>query len=310
MVVWSKGMLFTYNSYGIAQRPFRSYSYKNQSIMALAHRLLRDVPADGEAVLSRRARAGVSNPRNRRGVAPVDPSTDLLTFLKPHERHPSRAVQAIRKTARTEPADPDSALASTPGGNAERISRWDDVAAGCRTGAAKCLEGQLPQLEFSGGDGGHPGGDPGPVPLRCGSAAGQGSTYEETDALEYALVILLTVMFSPLSFNYAYVWLIYPMTLGLHLVMSEAAGAPWHRLKVAWISGGVPDTRSCDTDAAPGASLRQPVPTSLAPALRPGCDAPCGRPQCPENLGVVSPASALRHNRRAIASVATTSGNS
>ena len=33
VVVWSKGMLFTYNSYGIAQRPFRSYSYKNQSII-------------------------------------------------------------------------------------------------------------------------------------------------------------------------------------------------------------------------------------------------------------------------------------
>ena len=51
LVVWSKGMLFTYNTNGIAQRPFRSYSYKNQSIMALAHRLLRDMPADGESVL-------------------------------------------------------------------------------------------------------------------------------------------------------------------------------------------------------------------------------------------------------------------
>ena len=59
VVVWSKGMIFTYNSYGIAQRPFRSYSYKNQSIMAIAHRLLRDVPADGEAVLSRKSRAGL-----------------------------------------------------------------------------------------------------------------------------------------------------------------------------------------------------------------------------------------------------------
>ena len=58
----------------------------------------------------------------------------------------------------------------------------------------------------------------------------------ETDALEYAIVILLTVMFSPLSFNYAYVWLIYPMTLGLHLVMSEPPGAPGHRYKVAWIA--------------------------------------------------------------------------
>ena len=59
MVVWSQGMLFTYDSNGIAQRPFRSYSYKNQSIMAIAHRLLRDVPADGEAVLSRRSRKKV-----------------------------------------------------------------------------------------------------------------------------------------------------------------------------------------------------------------------------------------------------------
>ena len=54
--------------------------------------------------------------------------------------------------------------------------------------------------------------------------------------MEYALVTLLTVMFSPLSFNYAYVWLIYPMTLGLHLVMSEPTGAPGHRMKIAWIT--------------------------------------------------------------------------
>ena len=43
-------------------------------------------------------------------------------------------------------------------------------------------------------------------------------------------------MFSPLSFNYAYVWLIYPTTLGLNLVISESRGAPRHRLKVAWIT--------------------------------------------------------------------------
>ncbi len=84
LVVWSKGMLFTYNTHGIAQRPFRSYSYKNQSIMALAHRLLRDLPADGESVLSRRARlAGL---RPLKGSPPIDPSTDLLTFLKPHSQ--------------------------------------------------------------------------------------------------------------------------------------------------------------------------------------------------------------------------------
>jgi hypothetical protein len=58
----------------------------------------------------------------------------------------------------------------------------------------------------------------------------------QTDALEFAVVTLLTVMFSPLSFNYAYVWLIYPTTLVLSLVMSEPASAPRHRLKVAWIA--------------------------------------------------------------------------
>ena len=59
---------------------------------------------------------------------------------------------------------------------------------------------------------------------------------QQTDALEFALVTLLTVIFSPLSFNYAYVWLIYPTTLALHRVISESPGRPGHRLKVAWIA--------------------------------------------------------------------------
>jgi hypothetical protein len=60
----------------------------------------------------------------------------------------------------------------------------------------------------------------------------------ETDALEFALVTLLTVIFSPLSFNYAYVWLLYPTTLALHRVRERPADAPprWRRLKVVWIS--------------------------------------------------------------------------
>ena len=83
-----------YNAKGIAQRPFRSYSYKNQSIMALAHRFLRDVPADGEAVLSRRT----SNFRKERAQLGVhaDGSIDLTTILtappdRPGSRRPSRA---------------------------------------------------------------------------------------------------------------------------------------------------------------------------------------------------------------------------
>ncbi len=60
----------------------------------------------------------------------------------------------------------------------------------------------------------------------------------ETDALEFALVTLLTVIFSPLSFNYAYVWLLYPIALAQHRVLCEKAVTPprQHRLKVAWLA--------------------------------------------------------------------------
>ena len=73
--VWSQGMLFTYNSHGIAQRPYRSFSYKNQSIMALAHRLLRDVPADGEKVLSQLVAERLKRDSRCGGCSPTARST-------------------------------------------------------------------------------------------------------------------------------------------------------------------------------------------------------------------------------------------
>ncbi len=56
----------------------------------------------------------------------------------------------------------------------------------------------------------------------------------QTDALEFALITLLIVMFSPLSFNYAFVWLIYPLTVALNLVLNEPARGPWRTLEIAW----------------------------------------------------------------------------
>ena len=73
------------------------------------------------------------------------------------------------------------------------------------------------------------------MPVCRGRDAAKKRRTSQTDAIEFALVTLLTVIFSPLSFNYAYVWLIYPTTLALHLVSSEPPTAPRHRLKVAWI---------------------------------------------------------------------------
>jgi alpha-1,2-mannosyltransferase len=209
LVVWSRGMVFTYNSYGIAQRPFRSYSYKNQSIMGLAHRLLRDVPADGESVLSNKARA---NARLAAGLPPLDPSTDLLTFLKPHSQ-PGTSPET-----------------------AERPGRWDDVLQSAEPALKAAWRVNVVDLDFRA------------VTAITGAAilslclfvvavlprASQRT--RETDVLEFAIVTLLTVMFSPLSFNYAYVWLLFPTTVGLQMVLSPPRDAPWRRLKVAWIT--------------------------------------------------------------------------
>jgi hypothetical protein len=49
LATWTRGMVLKYDEDAIAQRPERSYSFKNQSLIALANRLLRSIPADGEA---------------------------------------------------------------------------------------------------------------------------------------------------------------------------------------------------------------------------------------------------------------------
>ncbi len=58
----------------------------------------------------------------------------------------------------------------------------------------------------------------------------------KSDSIEFALITLLIVMFSPLSFNYAFVWLIYPLTVALNLVLNEPARGIWRRLETAWIT--------------------------------------------------------------------------
>jgi len=228
LVVWSQGMVFTYNTHGIAQRPFRSYSYKNQSIMALAHRLLRDVPADGESVLSRRARDGYAGSRPTKGLPPIDPSTDLLFFLKPHAANGDQRFEA--SVGLVTSADGVSQ------GSSERAPRWDHVLRGAEPALRAAWRVNLADLNFRA------------VTVitvvamlsLCvfvvGALPPRNHRSQETDALEFALVTLLTVMFSPLSFNYAYVWLLYPTTMALHLVISEPSTARWHLLKVIWIA--------------------------------------------------------------------------
>jgi alpha-1,2-mannosyltransferase len=237
VVVWSKGMLFTYNSYGIAQRPFRSYSYKNQSIMALSHRLLRDVPADGEAILSRRAKEAYGSARPIKGIAPIDPSTDLLTFLKPHAQTSPDSTQTKNAQAGHLPAiGAHIEDGGTTTANADRFPRWDDALQGALPALRNAWRVNLLDLSFRSVTAVTLAAIVGLCLFVVAMLPRSSRRTRQTDAIEYAIVILLTVMFSPLSFNYAYVWLIYPMTIGLHLVISEPSVAPAHRIKIAWIA--------------------------------------------------------------------------
>ena len=107
---------------------------------------------------------------------------------------------------------------------------------GAEPAALRRLAGEFPGPGLPHGDRGHPGGHAGVVLCSSRPCCRRASVaLDETDALEFALVTLLTVIFSPLSFNYAYVWLLYPIALALHRVISEPA-APRHRLKVAWMA--------------------------------------------------------------------------
>ncbi len=241
LMVWTQGMLLTYNTHGIAQRPLRSYSYKNQSIMAVAHRLLRDVPADGEAVLARRAKAGPGGLRAQRGPA-LDPATDLLSFLKPHHRTadaPQQADTAVGIGAGLG-AGPSAASGSTADGPraAESWRRWDEDLKGAEPALRAAWKVNFLNLDF-------------PTVTAITLAAMMGlclfvaavmpprqDRTGATDALEFALVTLLTLIFSPLSFNYAYVWLLYPTTLALHRLLNEPGDPParWRAVKVVWIA--------------------------------------------------------------------------
>lgn len=217
LVVWSQGMLFTYNTNGIAQRPFRSYSYKNQSIMAVAHRLLRDVPADGESVLSARAKlAGAA------GVPIVDPSTDLLTFLKPHSGALARAAQEL--------TDPrlNSKAAAGP--------RWDDALESAGPALRAAWRINIANLDFRSVTLATLGAMAAICLFVLAMLPPQRRLSDDLLAFEFAIVTILATIFSPLSFNYAYVWMLYPTTLGLKIALDAPLGDPWRGLKRGWIA--------------------------------------------------------------------------
>jgi hypothetical protein len=153
LATWTRGMVLKYDDDGIAQRPTRSLSFKNQSLVALANRLLRPVRANGEA-------------RETWKVNVAD-----LDF---------RAVNAV-------------VLASTLG---------------------LCL-----------------------FYVRAMPRGARRT--EQTDAIEWAMLLILILFFSPLAFNYFYVWMIYPFAVALRLVLAAPEGSRERQALLVWLVAAV-----------------------------------------------------------------------
>lgn len=56
----------------------------------------------------------------------------------------------------------------------------------------------------------------------------------ETDAIEFALLLLLMLMFTPLAFGYLFAWLLYPLTVVVHRLLAGAASGAL----LLWCGGG------------------------------------------------------------------------
>ncbi|WP_250846744.1 glycosyltransferase family 87 protein [Aquisphaera insulae] len=210
--VWARGMVFTYNSHGIAQRPYRSFSYKNQSIMAMAHRLLRDVPADGEKAITR-------------GV-------ETATAAAEAAGKPLPAAQSRKAALGRDGTFDLTAMLNAP----TDTPRWDDYGPEVAASLRSAWRVNVASLDFRA-----------VTLITLAAMLGlslfvlfamprQGARTGETDAIEFALMTLLIVMFSPLSFNYAFVWLLYPTTVAIHLALNDPSPAPWRNAERAWLA--------------------------------------------------------------------------
>jgi hypothetical protein len=147
LATWTRGMLLKYDEGTIAQRPERSYSFKNQSLVAVANRLLRDIPADGEA---------------------KDGWT--VNFANLDFRSTNAAIMA--------------------------------VALGLCGFYLFVMHRTVPRSD-------------------------------RADAIETAMLVLLIVAFTPLSFDYSNVWLIFPLTVSLQSIFETPVGSRSRAIQVA-----------------------------------------------------------------------------
>ena len=153
LTTWTRRVLLTYDERTISQRPLRGFSYRNQSIVGVAHRLLRPVPADGEA-----------DPRW---------TVNLASF-------------------------------------------------GFGTVNALIMTGILGLGSFF---------------LWC-TASRQGAT-RGGESIEWAMVLLLITLVPPLSENYSFVWMLYPLGVASHLMLNSAPRSRARRELVTWTTSAL-----------------------------------------------------------------------
>ena len=146
--MWNQGMALHYEEDSIAQRAARGYSWKNQSLLAVANRLLRPVDADGQKNSSLYVNI-LDMPFKCVNVVIVLVALGLcLYYVMSMPRHSQRTIQS--------------------------------------------------------------------------------------DAIEFAMLLLLMLMFTPLSFTYFYVWLLFPLTVALQLVLTAPEGSKPRTMAVVW----------------------------------------------------------------------------
>ena len=147
--VWARGMVFRYDADGIGQRPAQGYGYRNQSLVAVAHRLLRPVNAEME----------------------FDEKEPVFVNV----------------------ADLDFRTVSV-------------VVVAAALGLGLFFVWSMPP---------------------------RGRRTAESDAVEFAMLIVLVLMCSPYTFGYYYVWLLYPFTIVVNLALTAASPRERNRT-VAW----------------------------------------------------------------------------
>jgi hypothetical protein len=148
---WAGGMLFRYDGTSIAQRPAVSYEWKNASLLAVTHRLLRPVAAD-----------------ESESDHPVYVNIADLSF---------RLVSSI-------------ALALALGLCAACVVSWP------------------------------------PQKLRTSA----------TDAVEFAMLLVLITMFSPISWFYYGVWLLYPFAVVGNFIATLPRGLRSRKITIAGLA--------------------------------------------------------------------------